>query len=56
MRVLERGAGGGTVVLEHQDVLEARVLLEVDHALAIGQQDVGDGVDRQRGQRGRVLR
>src|SRR3989475_12374192 len=32
--VPERGAGGRAVVLEHQDVFEAWVLLEVEHALA----------------------
>ena len=37
VRVLERGTGGGAVVLEDEDVGEARVLLEVEHPLAIGE-------------------
>ena len=54
--VLERGARGRAVVLEHQDVLEAWVLLEVDHAFAEREEHVRDGFDRERGERGRVRR
>ena len=35
VRVLERGAGRLAVILEHQDVLEARILLEIHHPLAV---------------------
>ena len=34
MRMVERGAGGHTVVLEDDDVAEAAILLQVLHALA----------------------
>ena len=53
--MLERRARRLAVVLEHQDVLEARVLLEIDHPLAVGEQHVGHRVGRQRGQRGLVI-
>src|SRR2546430_16284734 len=56
MGVPERGAGGLAVVLEHQDVLEAWVLLEVEHALAEREEHVRHGVDGERRERGRMDR
>src|SRR3989454_4477613 len=54
--VPERGAGGRAVVLEHQDVFEAWVLLEVEHALAEREEHIRHGVDRERRERGRMDR
>src|SRR5438445_335537 len=56
MGVPERGAGGLAVVLEHQDVLEAWVLLEVEHAFAEREEHVRHGVDGERRERGRMDR
>ena len=55
MRMLERRARGLAVILEEQDVFEARVLLQIDHALAEGQQHIGHLVDREAGQRRLVI-
>jgi hypothetical protein len=32
--MLERGTGGLAVILEHEDVGEPRILLQIEHALA----------------------
>src|SRR3989442_11419193 len=54
--VPERGAGGRAVVLEPQDVFEAWVLFEVEHALAEREEHIRHGVDRERRERGRMDR
>ena len=38
MRVFERGAGSFTVILEEQNVAEAAVVFQVEHAVAISPQ------------------
>src|SRR5271165_6234225 len=40
MRMFDRGASGFAVILENQDVAEALIVLEVQHAVAIGPEDV----------------
>src|SRR2546427_7930643 len=54
--MLERCAGRLTVVLEHEDILEARILLEIAQTLAKGDEHVGDGRHRERREGGGVLR
>ena len=56
VRMLQRGAGGLAVILEDEDGLEAAILLEIEHALTEGEQDLGDGVGRHRRQGRRVVR
>src|SRR3989475_27789 len=54
--MLERCAGRLTVVVEHEDILEARILLEIAQTLAKGDEHVGDGRHRERREGGGVLR
>jgi len=49
--MLERGAGRLAVVLEHEDVGESRILLQIEHALAVREQHVGHRVHREPGER-----
>ena len=41
--MFERSAGGVAVVLENQRVAKAPVVLEIEHAVAVGAQHVLDG-------------
>src|SRR5580704_1370509 len=42
MSVLERGAGRLAVILEQQDVAEAAIVLQVEHAIAVGPENLFD--------------
>src|ERR1019366_7690433 len=55
VRVLERGAGGFSVVLEKQNVFEAAVLLEIEYAITKGPQNVFDPFRGKRGHGGIVV-
>src|SRR5258708_7054299 len=56
MRMLQRRAGCFAVIFEHQDVLEAAVLLEVENAVAEGPEQVFHALDRHGGQALHVVR
>src|ERR1700730_6371009 len=55
MSVLERGAGGFSVIFENQDVFETTILLEVKDAVAEGPKHVFDTLGRKVGQAGVVV-
>jgi hypothetical protein len=48
--VFQRGAGRDPVVFEDENVAEAQILPEIDHAVAIGPEDVLDFFRRQIGE------
>src|ERR1700761_6727307 len=52
MRVRQRCAGRRPVVLENVDVLEARILVEIENALAVGGEDLRHAADGEVLQRG----
>src|SRR6266850_1016712 len=56
MRVLQGSAGRFTVILENQNVPEALVVFQVQHAVAVSPQHIFDRALRQRRQRCRMLR
>ena len=54
--MFDGSARGFAVILEDQDVAESFVVLQIEHAVAIGPQNVFDGAFRESGQSGRVIR
>src|SRR4029077_583686 len=55
VRVLQRGSGRFSVILEEQNVFEAPVFLEVENTIAEGPQNVFDSLRRKRRQGGVVV-
>jgi hypothetical protein len=53
--MLDGSAGGFTVILEDEDVAEALVVFEVEHAIAVGPEDVFDSARLERGESGHVV-
>src|SRR5713101_4034880 len=56
VRMLQRGASRFAVILEDQDVAEALVVLQVEHAVAIRPEDILHGPLGKRGERSGVIR
>ena len=56
VRVLERGAGGFSVIFENEDVLEAAVFLKIQNAVAESPEHVLNPLGRKVGQAGIVVR
>ncbi len=54
--MLERRSGRFAVILEQQDVAEAAVVLEIEHAVTISPQNFLDSLLRQRGHGELVVR
>src|SRR5450755_220307 len=44
--MLEGSAGGFAMIFENEDVAEALVVFEIEHAVAVGPQDIFDGAFR----------
>src|SRR5260370_38030657 len=55
MGMLEGSAGGFAVIFENEDVAEALVVFQVEHAVAVGPQNVFRSAGRERGERGHVV-
>ncbi len=53
--MFDRGAGGGSVVLEEEDISQAHVAPQVEDAVANGEIDISDVARRQRRQAGGVI-
>src|SRR5260370_40312181 len=55
MGMPEGSAGGFAVIFENEDVAEALVVFQVEHAVAVGPQNVFRSAGRERGERGHVV-
>src|ERR1700674_1471629 len=55
MRVLEGSAGGFAVIFEDEDIAEALVVFEVEHAVAVSPQNIFDGARGKRSEGGHVV-
>src|ERR1700745_1145643 len=55
MRMLEGSAGSFPVIFEDEDVAEALVVFQVEHAVAVSPQHVFRGAGRESGERGHVI-
>src|SRR6266436_687249 len=53
--MLEGSAGGFAVIFEDEHVAEALVVFQVEHAVAVGPQNILDGARRERGEGGHVV-
>src|SRR5258707_844900 len=53
--MLKRCAGGFSVIFEDQNVAEALVVFQVEHAVAVGPQNIFDGPRLESGERGHVV-
>src|SRR5689334_18772123 len=53
--MLEGSAGGFAMILEDENIAEALVVFQVEHAVAIRPQNIFDGARRKRGERGHVV-